>query len=132
MVGIFILGFAFAFCAGIIKKHCSVIEWNGSTYNIENVNALDAIFARPYNEKLDDIGDLVLSLTCMGSMLIVFISFLISLFLATHISILLSSPLYAPFAGIIETPLGEFEIIAFETSSAFFVNIIRHFPLPVP
>jgi membrane-associated phospholipid phosphatase len=31
MVGIFILGFAFAFCAGIIKKHCSVIEWNGST-----------------------------------------------------------------------------------------------------
>ena len=78
MVGIFILGFVFAFCAGIIKKHCSVIEWNGSTYNIENVNALDAKFARPYNKMLDDIGDLVLALTCMGSMLIVFISFLIS------------------------------------------------------
>ena len=78
MVGIFILGFAFAFCAGIIKKHCSVIEWNGSIYNIENVNALDANFACPYNEKLDDTGDLVLSLTCMGSLLIVFISFLIS------------------------------------------------------
>lgn len=78
MVGIFILGFAFAFCAGIIKQHCSVIEWNGSTYNIENVNALDANFACPYNEKLDDTGDLILSLTCMGSLLIVFISFLIS------------------------------------------------------
>ena len=57
LLGIFILGFALLVSASLMKKHRTKIEWDGNPYNIENVNALDAKFAQPYNKTLDNLGD---------------------------------------------------------------------------
>lgn len=78
MVGIFILGLVLMLCSAVVKKYRGSVEWNGNSYNIENVNSVDAKFARPYNEKLDNLGDLFLSCLCAGTMLLVLISFVIS------------------------------------------------------
>ena len=43
--------------ASLAKKHRTAVEWNGTPYNIENVNPVDAKLARPYNKMLDKFGD---------------------------------------------------------------------------
>ena len=57
LAGIFILGCALMLSASLAKKHRTVVEWDGTPYNIENVNPVDAKFAQPYNETLDSLGD---------------------------------------------------------------------------
>ena len=63
LAGVFIVGCMLVLTSFVLKKHKAGIEWDGNTYNIENVNSLDAKFARPYNETLDDIGDLFVMLS---------------------------------------------------------------------
>ena len=57
LAGIFILGCALMLSASLAKKHRTVVEWDGTPYNLENVNPVDAKFAQPYNETLDSLGD---------------------------------------------------------------------------
>jgi len=51
---IFIIGCLLMLSAVVFKKYRTKIEWNGELYNIENVNPVDAKFARPYNKSIDD------------------------------------------------------------------------------
>lgn len=46
----------------VLKRHRGVAVWNGEAYRIEDVNALDAQFARPYSGTLDDLGDVIVIL----------------------------------------------------------------------
>ena len=62
LAGIFILGCALMLTASILKKNKTAVEWDGTAYNIENVNSLDAKLARPYNHMLDKTGDLFVGL----------------------------------------------------------------------
>ena len=57
LAGIFILGCVLMLSASLAKKHRTAVEWNGTPYNIENVNPVDAKLARPYNKMLDKFGD---------------------------------------------------------------------------
>ncbi len=57
LAGIFILGFALMFTASIIKKNKTTVKWDGTPYNLENVNPVDAKSARPYNKMFDKFGD---------------------------------------------------------------------------
>lgn len=57
LAGIFILGFALMFTASIIKKNKTTVKWDGTPYNLENVNPVDAKLARPYNKMFDKFGD---------------------------------------------------------------------------
>ena len=54
---IFLVGCGLLCTASLMKKHRTVIEWDGNPYDIENVNALDAKLAQPYNRTFDKIGD---------------------------------------------------------------------------
>ena len=55
--GVFILGCALLLTASLAKKHRKAVEWDGNPYNIENINALDAKLAQPYNRTFDKMGD---------------------------------------------------------------------------
>lgn len=57
LLGIIILGCTLLLTASLAKKHRKAVEWDGNPYNIENVNALDANLAQPYNRTFDKIGD---------------------------------------------------------------------------
>ncbi len=57
LAGIFILGFALMLTASIIKKNKITVKWDGTPYNLENVNPVDAKLARPYNKMFDKFGD---------------------------------------------------------------------------
>ncbi|MBQ9538876.1 MAG: phosphatase PAP2 family protein [Treponema sp.] len=46
-----------------LKNRRAITEWNGEPYSIENVNALDARFAQPYDETLDNLGDVFVIMT---------------------------------------------------------------------
>ena len=76
LAGIFILGCALMLTASLAKKHRTLIEWDGNTYNIENVNPLDAKLARPYNETLDTMGDIGVGLAGLVLAASLFISFI--------------------------------------------------------
>ena len=78
LAGIFILACGLMVFASVAKKHRTKIEWDGNPYQIENVNAVDAFFARPYNRPLDKIADGFVALMLGGSCFIVAISFLAS------------------------------------------------------
>ena len=72
LAGIFILGCALMLTASILKKNKTAVEWDGTAYNIENVNSLDAKLARPYNHMLDKTGDLFVGLA--GLMVVISIA----------------------------------------------------------
>ena len=72
---IFILGCMIMIFASVSKKHRTKIEWNGTTYSIENVNSVDAKFARPYNKVLDKLGDGFVVLSFFVACLLILISF---------------------------------------------------------
>lgn len=57
LAGIFILGCALMLAASIAKKNRTTVEWDGTPYNLENVNPVDAKLARPYNKMFDKFGD---------------------------------------------------------------------------
>lgn len=57
LAGVFILGCGLLLTASLAKKHRKAVVWDGNPYNIENVNALDAKLAQPYNRALDKTGD---------------------------------------------------------------------------
>ena len=57
LASIFIVGFALFLTVTVQKRTRIKIDWDGNQYNIEKVNPVDAKFARPYNEKIDDLGD---------------------------------------------------------------------------
>ena len=78
LAGIFIIGCALMLSASIAKKYRTKIEWDGNQYKIENVNPVDAAFARPYNKLFDKTGDAFVVLLLGGTGLIIVISFLIS------------------------------------------------------
>ncbi len=73
--GVFLLGCMLMLTSLVLKKHKAGVEWNGTSYNIENVNKLDAKFARPYNGTLDAIGDLFVVFTGLIVAVSVFTSF---------------------------------------------------------
>lgn len=56
LLGVLLVGFALAGAALVAEKGLSKTEWNGEPYSIEEVNALDAGFAHPYDKTRDDIG----------------------------------------------------------------------------
>ena len=62
LISVFILGVALMAAATIAKKNRTKLEWDGTPYNIENVNPLDAKFAKPYNRTVDKLGDLCVAL----------------------------------------------------------------------
>ena len=62
LLGIFIVGFGLMVTATVAKKNKTTVKWDGEPYNIENVNPIDAKFARPYNETLDNLGDVFVGL----------------------------------------------------------------------
>ncbi len=70
---IFVLGLALMGAAQAAKKFRSVSDNNG-IYDIKNVNALDAFFARPYNKGLDG----------WGTALVLFVNFVAAAFAAGH------------------------------------------------
>ena len=78
LMGVFIIGFMLMFTSLVLKKHKTKVEWNGTPYNIENVNPLDAKFARPYNETLDTIGDVFVMFTGLIVALSIFTFFITS------------------------------------------------------
>ena len=64
--------------ASLLKKHRTVIEWDGNPYNIENVNAVDAKFAHSYNKTLDKLGDAFIMITSLVVVIAVVGSFFTS------------------------------------------------------
>lgn len=79
LLGIFILGCALLLTASLAKKHRKAVEWDGNPYNIENVNALDAKLAQPYNKTLDTVGDFGVMLAGGMVALVVVVAFFTSL-----------------------------------------------------
>ena len=75
---IFLVGCGLLCTASLMKKHRTVIEWDGNPYNLENVNALDAKFAQPYNKSFDTLGDAFIVITCVIVSLVIIISFFTS------------------------------------------------------
>ncbi len=73
LAGLFILGGIVLVSASVAKKFRKPVEWDGTVYNIENVNPVDRKFAQPYNKTLDDIGDcfVVLSGAVVGAALLI-------------------------------------------------------------
>ena len=57
LAALFVLACALMAAATVLKKSVPKVEWSGERYDIKNVNALDAKFARPYNKTLDKLGD---------------------------------------------------------------------------
>ena len=76
LIGIFILACALMVFASVAKKYRTKVEWDGNPYPIENVNAVDAFFARPYNHTLDKIADGFVALLLGGACFTVAIAFL--------------------------------------------------------
>ena len=76
--GICLLGCMLMLASLILKSHKAGVEWDGSSYNIENVNPVDAKFARPYNETLDTIGDVFVVFSGLIVVVSVFTSFFAS------------------------------------------------------
>lgn len=79
LLGIFILGCALLLTASLAKKHRKAVEWDENPYNIENVNALDAKLAQPYNKTLDTVGDFGVMLAGGMVALVVVVAFFTSL-----------------------------------------------------
>ena len=61
LFAVFALSCAIMAASFVIKKNRSKIEWNGEVYDIQNVNALDACLAHPYNKSLDRLADCILA-----------------------------------------------------------------------
>ena len=78
LAAVFIIGCALMLSASIAKKYRTKIEWDGNQYNIENVNPVDATFARPYNRLFDKAGDAFVVLLLGGAGVIIILSFLTS------------------------------------------------------
>lgn len=78
LAGICLLGFMLMLASLFLKSHKAGVEWDGSAYNIENVNPVDAKFARPYNETLDTIGDVFVVFSGLIVVVSVFTSFFAS------------------------------------------------------
>ncbi|MBR5965223.1 MAG: phosphatase PAP2 family protein [Treponema sp.] len=77
LAALFLLGCALMMAAKIIRKNKATVEWNGERYDIQNVNALDAKFARPYDKDLDKLGNYIVALALVGAVIpsaLVFIS----------------------------------------------------------
>jgi undecaprenyl-diphosphatase len=53
----------------VLKRQMAAAAWDGEPYRIEQVNALDACFACPYNGTLDNLGDAVVILANMIAIL---------------------------------------------------------------
>ena len=78
LAAIFALGCALMLLATLAKKHRAKIEWNGQRCDIQNVNALDAQFARPYNKNLDRLGDVFAALAIVGAAMPAALTFFLS------------------------------------------------------
>ena len=76
LAGVFILGAALMCASFVVKKNRKMPVWDGNAYNIENVNPVDATFARPYNRVIDKTGDAFVALMWMTACLVIIISFL--------------------------------------------------------
>ena len=75
LAGIFILGAAIMCTSVFVKKNRKLKVWDGTVYSIENVNPVDAFFARPYNRNLDKTGDLFVALMWATACSLILISF---------------------------------------------------------
>ena len=71
LAGIFIIAFGLLVFASAAKKYRTKVEWDGNPYQIENVNPVDAVFARPYNRLIDKIADGFVALLLGGACLVV-------------------------------------------------------------
>jgi undecaprenyl-diphosphatase len=68
-IAVFVFGAALMCTASLAKKYRKAIEWDGTAYNLENVNPVDAKLAQPYNKSLDKTGDAfvgLMGLICCG------------------------------------------------------------------
>lgn len=70
LLGLFFIGCVLILSASYMKKNRARIQWNGEQYNIENVNKIDATFARPYNKALDKTGDVFVILANLEAVII--------------------------------------------------------------
>ncbi len=57
--GMLLLICMFMGIAFLAEKKRSRVAWDGGLYRLENVNPVDAHFARPYNKIIDDVGTLL-------------------------------------------------------------------------
>ena len=57
--GMLLLICMFMGIAFLAEKKRSRVAWDGGLYRLENVNPVDARFARPYNKTIDDVGTLL-------------------------------------------------------------------------
>ena len=78
MLAIIFAAFSLFLTSVLLKKHRIIIEWDGNTYKLENVNPLDAKFARPYSKTLDDTGDLFIWIANSIISITLFVSFITS------------------------------------------------------
>ena len=62
LAALFVFACALMAAEPVVKKYIDKVEWNGELYDIQNVNTLDAKFARPYNKILDKLGDCFVAL----------------------------------------------------------------------
>ena len=56
LAGVLLVGCLLAGASLITEKCIPKTEWDGGQYRIEDVNALDAHFAQPYDKLRDDVG----------------------------------------------------------------------------
>ncbi|MBQ6566926.1 MAG: phosphatase PAP2 family protein [Treponema sp.] len=71
-----ILGLVLFAAASAMKSMRTQDEWDGGPYKLEEVNALDARFARPYDKALDDLGTgMVLAANAIACCAVAMISF---------------------------------------------------------
>lgn len=56
LAGVLLIGCMLMVASIVAEKKRTVVEWNGEQYRLEEVNQVDAAFARPYNKTLDDLG----------------------------------------------------------------------------
>ncbi len=75
LAGVLLAGCALMCVAFIAEKRLPKTEWDGGQYRIEEVNVLDAKFARPYSKLRDDVGTVLVLATnaaayCMAVLLI--------------------------------------------------------------
>ena len=78
LLGIFIVGFGLMLAASIAKKNKTTVNWDGTPYNLENVNPVDAKLVRPYNKTIDKIGDVGVALAGLASFAAIAVAFFAS------------------------------------------------------
>ena len=75
---VFLLGCSLLITAHATKQYRTKVEWNGTPYNIKNINPVDVKFINPYSKALDDTGDFFIFLTIFTTYISLFAAIITS------------------------------------------------------